>query len=155
MNLTPRPATEEDLQALVEIETRVHLSPWTVDGFRSELTKPFGHLLVLTDDDTDAIIHGYISFWILDSQVRILNLAVDLPFRGLGLAKRLVRLAIQLALREGATLAGLEVRKSNLPAVQLYQQIGFAITQVRKGFYSNGEDAYQMELALEGERVEF
>jgi ribosomal-protein-alanine N-acetyltransferase len=48
----------------------------------------------------------------------------------------------------------LEVRKGNTAAVNLYQKQGFSISAVRRGFYSDGEDAYFMELSLaDGERI--
>jgi ribosomal protein S18 acetylase RimI-like enzyme len=46
------------------------------------------------------------------------------------------------------------VRKSNQAAIQLYHSAQFVITHVRKGFYSNGEDAYHMSLALQGEGLD-
>jgi ribosomal-protein-alanine N-acetyltransferase len=49
----------------------------------------------------------------------------------------------------------LEVRKSNLPAIQLYQSLQFVITHVRKSFYSDGEDAYQMALSFEEDPIQF
>jgi len=43
----------------------------------------------------------------------------------------------------------LEVRKSNLPAQKLYESIGFLISSVRKGYYSDdGEDALAMALEI-------
>lgn len=150
-----RPAAEDDLASLLEIENRIHVAPWTVEGFRAELGKPFSHVLVLTDDETDQIYMGYTVFWVLDDECRILNVGVDLPYRGLGYGQKLVLGCIQIALREGAKRVVLEVRKSNEAALQLYQKLNFTITQVRKAFYSNGEDAYIMDLPLEGGASEF
>jgi len=43
----------------------------------------------------------------------------------------------------------LEVRKSNLPAQKLYEALGFSITGIRKGYYSDdGEDALAMTLEI-------
>jgi [ribosomal protein S18]-alanine N-acetyltransferase len=39
----------------------------------------------------------------------------------------------------------LEVRQSNLPAIQLYQKNGFLKTGLAEGYYSDGEDAVTME----------
>lgn len=145
-----RPATADDLAAVMEVEAKVHLAPWTRDHFEAELGKPYSQTLLLTDDETDSQILGYIVFWILMDETQILNVAVDLPYRGLGYAQKLVRQVIQLALKQGAKRVILEVRKSNTPAIQLYQKVGFAITQLRRGGYSNGEDAYLMTLPLDG-----
>lgn len=154
-SMSLRPATLEDLRQILEIESRVHVVPWSEDHFRAELGKPYSHLLVLTDDETDSKVAGYIVFWTLMEEVQVLNVAVDFPFRGLGLAKRMIRAAISLGLKAGAKRALLEVRKSNQAAIQLYQGLSFSITQIRKNFYSNGEDAYQMTLFLEGDSLRF
>jgi ribosomal-protein-alanine N-acetyltransferase len=42
----------------------------------------------------------------------------------------------------------LEVRKSNLPAVSLYQKCGFTPTRVRERYYVDGEDALEMKKEL-------
>ena len=150
-----RPATVDDLAAVLAIEKEVHVAPWAQDGFASELVKPYSRFWLLTDDETDAQVAAYIVFWVVSEECRILNLAVALGFRGMGLAQNLVRSAVRDAMTEGVKRAELEVRKSNQPAIDLYQKLGFTIIQVRKSFYSNGEDAYIMELLLEGERSDF
>lgn len=150
-----RPATPDDLANILAVEARVHVAPWTKANFEGEWEKPYSTTLVLTDDDTDTEILGYVVYWNLDGTLEILNLAVDLPYRGLGFGKKMLQQVVREGLRAGAQRLTLDVRKSNLPAVALYQKAGMAITQVRKGFYSNGEDAYHMVLELEGARVEF
>ncbi len=144
-----RPAAFDDLPAILAVENRVHMAPWTEEHFKAELDKEYSHVLVVTDDETASKSIGYIVFWIMMGESQILTVAVDLPYRGLGYAKMMIGQAVKLALRENAKKITLEVRKSNLPAVQLYQRVGFAITQVRKRFYSNSEDAYQMQLDLD------
>jgi ribosomal-protein-alanine N-acetyltransferase len=148
-----RPVTEDDLAVLTEIEKSIQVAPWTADQFRSEMAKPYSHVWVLTDDETDTQIYGYLVFWMMMEDCHILNVGVDLPYRGMGHAKRLIRQALNLAAREGKERAILEVRKSNGSAVQLYQNLNFRIDQVRKNFYSNGEDAYQMTLSIKDDGV--
>jgi [ribosomal protein S18]-alanine N-acetyltransferase len=143
-----RPATLEDVPKIFQIETQVHPSPWTEVHFQEELTKPYSHFLVFTDDETDLLISGYLIFWTLFDEAQILNLAVAIDYRGLGLAKSLVRKAITLAQNKNLKKITLEVRKSNSPAIHLYQNMGFSIVHIRKNFYQNGEDAYQMAIDL-------
>jgi ribosomal-protein-alanine N-acetyltransferase len=150
-----RPATTDDLQAILEIEKRVHVAPWAEENFKFELSKPYSHFLVMTDDETDNHVAGYIIYWVLFDECQILNVVVDVPFRGTGMAKRMIRQAAQTALQKGIKKLSLEVRKSNAPAINLYQSLKFVITHVRRGFYSNGEDAYQMTLHLEDNIGEF
>jgi ribosomal-protein-alanine N-acetyltransferase len=129
--------------------------PWTEEHFRTELEKPYSQVLLLTDDETDSKIGGYIVFWLMFDECQILDVATDLPFRGLGFAKRLVRQAVQQAQRKGITKIILEVRKVNAPAIQLYHGLGFVIRQIRKQFYSNGDDAYEMLLDLQTNIIGF
>jgi ribosomal-protein-alanine N-acetyltransferase len=148
-----RPATEDDVVQLLGIETAVHtVAPWTEENLRAEMAKPYSHFLVMTDDETDATVAGYIVFWLMFDECQILNVAVDFPFRGLGLAKQMVRLAATQAHRKGLKKVLLDVRKSNAAAIQLYQSVGFVVTHVRAKFYSNGEDAYQMALFMEEDK---
>jgi [ribosomal protein S18]-alanine N-acetyltransferase len=153
---SPRPATLDDLPAVLEIEKRSYPhGGWSSGNFEAELGKPYSHFLLLSDDETDQIVSAYIVFWLLNDECQILNVAVDLPYRGLGQAKQLLRKAASLALRQGIQKLTLDVRKGNLPAIHLYQGLGFAITHVRKSFYANGEDAYTMGLELKDNVIQF
>lgn len=147
-----RPATPEDLDTLVQIESKVHLVPWNRAHFEAELEKPFSHLWVLTDDETDTEIAAYLTFWILGEEAEILNIVVNLDHRGLGFAKYLLQKALNESLRKGVRRIGLDVRLSNAPAIRLYERQKFAITRIQKGFYTHPypEDAYRMVLELDG-----
>ncbi len=150
-----RPVTPDDLDLLVEIEARVHVAPWKRDGFLGEMEKPYSTTWVLTDDETDTKILAYCVFWTMGESIEILNIVVDLPYRGHGFAKKILQSVVREGLKTAAKHLILDVRKSNLSAVGLYQCAGFAITQYRKSFYSNGEDAYHMSLTLEGAPLDF
>ncbi|MCM2323245.1 MAG: ribosomal protein S18-alanine N-acetyltransferase [Oligoflexia bacterium] len=144
-----RPAVHEDLPKIVEIERQAHIAPWTEEHFRAELDKPYSHVLVMTDDETDSVVAGYIVFWVMSDDSHILNVAVADPYRGKGMATGMMRKVVSLAAAKGSKKVVLEVRKSNMPAIQLYQSLNFTIIHVRKGVYSNGEDAYEMALVLD------
>ena len=148
---SPRPAGIDDVGELVRIEKGIHVAPWDAAHFRAELEKPHSQILVMTDDETDSTIAAYLVFWFLFDEAQILNVGVDLPHRGMGLAKALIRQVIGLALKRQIQKVVLDVRKSNDAAIQLYQSLKFTVSQVRKGFYSNGEDAYTMTLDLTNE----
>lgn len=146
-----RPATDEDLSRVSEIERFAYLAPclpWSEAAFRAEIAKDFSHFHVLTDDETDSVIIGYIVYWLLHDECHILNVAIDPEWRGLGFAVRLVRTAINAAVKREFQRVFLEVRKSNVAAVALYQKLGFFIDHIKPHFYENGEDAYFMVLNL-------
>src|SRR4051812_26547942 len=123
--LSLRPAVEEDLQKILRIEQQVQVAPWNENQFREELTKPYSQFLVLTDDETDTEVAGYLVSWMMFDECQILNLAVDLPYRGIGLAKFMISKVISTAIQKNVKKAVLEVRKSNLPAIHLYQGLRF------------------------------
>jgi ribosomal-protein-alanine N-acetyltransferase len=149
-----RPATEDDLPRVLELERLCHPEPgnaWTEENLRAELLKPYGRFLVLTDDETDERISGYIVFWMMFDECHILNVAVDPEHRRRGIGRCLVRRAVGESVKKDFRKILLDVRKSNVGAAALYQGAGFVITHIRKGFYSNGEDAYQMALYMDTE----
>jgi ribosomal-protein-alanine N-acetyltransferase len=150
-----RPISSEELSQVLEIERRVHVAPWGGEHFSAELEKAYSHVWVLTDDETDSKILGYAVFWALFDDVQLLNIAVDLPYRGLGYAKKMIQKLVAFGIQAGFKRILLDVRKGNHPAIQLYQSAGFTVGQIRKGFYSDGEDAYQMSLPLVEDSIRF
>jgi ribosomal-protein-alanine N-acetyltransferase len=150
-----RPATPEDLPRILELEAALHASPWTAEHFEQEWEKPYSHTWVFSDDETDEKIAGYVVFWSLQDPWEVLNVVVALPYRGLGFGKALLRKVSEAAIREGVQTLVLDVRKGNLPAIALYQALGFTVRQIRKGYYSNGEDGYFMALPLKEDGIRF
>ena len=112
---------------------------------------PFAHFLVArqeggTDASAGAII-GYLCYWIVFEEVRLMNLAVIESMRHRGIARSLVATALQTGMSQSAHRAVLEVRASNRAAQQLYEGFGFSHTAVRPKYYANPvEDAVLMEL---------
>lgn len=150
-SFSARPATEDDLPQILAIEKLAYPEPcvpWSQQAFLEELKKPFSHFIVLTDDETDSTILGYIVYWQIFDECHILNVAVHPDWRGLGHAIRLVRLAINAAVRKDQKRLFLEVRTTNKPAIELYQRLGFFIDHTKPKFYENGDDAYFMVLYL-------
>jgi len=150
-----RPAVVEDLNQILAIEREAYKSAWTYEGFLSEIEKPYAQFLVLTDDESDSVILGYVIFWVIDHQGRILNIAVNPKFRKKGFGDKILRFVTNQSLSEGAESIELEVRVSNEPAIQLYQKLGYFVEYLRKRFYSDGEDAYLMRLNLTGSKIDF
>ena len=150
-----RPATEDDLEKILEIELKVHRAPWTLEHFKTELSKPQSTVWVLTDDETDEQVAAYVVFWKLFENAEILNIAVDPALQRRGFAKAVLQAVVKDLVRQDIKKLNLEVRKSNLAAIALYQAAGLTVSQVRKNFYSDGEDAYAMSLSLEEDGIRF
>lgn len=112
---------------------------------------PFAHFLVAkrgggSEGSAEAII-GYLCYWIVFEEVRLMNLAVIESMRRRGIAKSLVASALRSGMSQSAHRAVLEVRASNQPAQRLYRGFGFSQTAIRPKYYVNPvEDAVLMEL---------
>jgi [ribosomal protein S18]-alanine N-acetyltransferase len=80
------------------------------------------------------------------SDARILMLAVDPQMRGRGLGTVLYREFRRECGLKGIRHITLEVRVSNNVAIHFYQKLGFQVTGRVPRYYSNGEDAFRMDL---------
>lgn len=145
-----RPATDDDLQEVLKIEKVAYPLPWTKKHFQEELKSERSHFLVYTDDQTDSFVAGYIVFQDFIDETHILNVAVDLKWRGLGMGKKLVGYAINEAYRKSHKRVVLEVRQENIGAIAMYQSLGFEKRHIRTAFYADGASALFMELVLQG-----
>jgi ribosomal-protein-alanine N-acetyltransferase len=62
----------------------------------------------------------------------------------------LLRVLLSHCHQQGAAKATLEVGSGNRAALALYRALGFQTTGVRRGYYSNGEDALIQWVDLTG-----
>ena len=146
-DLVIAPASLEDLDAIVRIEQASFSAPWTRKMIQAELIgNPFATFLVGRHPAGTSIV-GYVCYWLVFEELRVMTLAVDPPVRRRGIAMALVRYALQDGQNRGAKRAVLEVRASNVSAQNLYARFGFRQVAVRERYYTNPiEDAMIMEL---------
>ena len=111
MNSSLRPFSDSDYEQLLQIESKIQIAPWNQFQFEGELSKPYSRMWVLTDDETDSEIMGYVVFWDMKDSFEILNLGVAPSHQRQGLARKIVRSVINEALRAEATRLILDVRK--------------------------------------------
>ncbi|MGI5861487.1 MAG: ribosomal protein S18-alanine N-acetyltransferase [Myxococcales bacterium] len=139
-----------DLDEVLRIEQAAFAHPWTEELMRRELTHAWSTILVAEEptDEGDRI-RGFIIFWLVHDEVHILNVATDPAHLRRGVAKALIGEALRLGKRAGAALATLEVRRTNTPAIKLYERFGFRIVGVRPNYYADeNEDGFVMLLDL-------
>ena len=146
-------ATAQDLDRIMPIEQTSFSVPWTRKMFEVELGQnPFGHVYVArpagAEDQVGGLL-GYVCFWVVFEEFRLMTLAVEPSARRRGLGRALLRHAMDLGRSLGATRGLLELRASNAAALTLYEQEGFRRTAVRARYYANPvEDAVLMEREL-------
>jgi [ribosomal protein S18]-alanine N-acetyltransferase len=143
-----RDATVRDLPRIIEIERLAFPAPWTLASFQRELTLPFSRIMVALPADSN-LIAGFLCRWLIADECHVLNIAVDPDSRRRGIGAVMLREAIAEAKSTGANVVTLEVRRSNLPARQLYRKFEFEERRLRRHYYGPGEDAIIMELRLD------
>jgi ribosomal-protein-alanine N-acetyltransferase len=143
-----------DLDAVAALEAASFTNPWTREMLGRELeTSLVARLYVLRTPDRP--VAAFCSCWILYEELHINTLAVDPACRRQGLGTLLMKHLLALAADEGATRALLEVRRSNVPAIRLYETLGFEVTEVRRGYYTPpDEDALVLTRQTLPERPE-
>jgi len=159
MAIQIRDANRSDLPRILEIERLAFPSPWTLASFERELTLPFSRVMVAipyddgaTRNDRESQEHAIVGFlcrWLIADECHVLNIAVHPESRRLGIGGVLITEAISEARTNGAGVVTLEVRRTNLPARQLYRKFDFEERRLRRHYYGPGEDAIIMELRFD------
>lgn len=140
--------TEDDLERVVEIENASFTRPWSKGMFTGELSNPVSNAFVarLAEGEADIVI-AYTVFWVVVGEGHIMNISVDPEWRRLGIGRRLLRFTLDFMEERHVTVIFLEVRRSNRPAIKLYEDYGFVTVYVRKLYYGD-EDAMVMRLDI-------
>ena len=148
LDLLIEPMRREDLPEVLAIEVVSFSLPWTEEMFANELgAGTLAGVLVarLPGAGAPPPVVGYICVWLVSDELHINNLAVHPRWRKRGVARELLRAALQHGRRGGARAAFLEVRASNVAAQGLYRQFHFGPVGVRPRYYTHPvEDAVIM-----------
>ena len=139
--LSIRGATLSDLPDIVRIEIASFTSPWPEWSLREEMVRD-DSVFIVGRIDTQTV--GYAGMWLYVEEAHVGTIAVDTRRRKCGIGMALMLELLRIARREGALLALLEYRVSNLAAARLYDQLGFRQNRIRRGYYQDtGEDAVE------------
>ena len=94
---------------------------------------------------------GYAFWHLVADEVHVLKVAVTPAWRGQGIASRLLERCFTSSVEQGAESAHLEVRPSNIAAIELYQKLGFELVGRRPKYYTDSkEDALLLVKDLTG-----
>lgn len=109
----------------------------STDYVEKELeVNPYGHFIVYKKND---IIIGYLYYSLIYDRIEINQIEVLEEGRRKGIASKLMEHLIKNNLS-----ITLEVKKTNISAINLYKKYGFIEVAVRRGYY-NGVDGILME----------
>ena len=128
---------KDHVDAVAKLEQLCFSDPWSVRSISSELENPLSVWVVAVDGDAVA---GYIGSQSVMGWADMMNLAVAPSYRHQGVAENLVRELIRRLKENQVTQLTLEVRDSNLPAICLYEKLGFLEVGRRPGYYHNPKE---------------
>ena len=137
--IVERMSGDSDLDAVAALEASSFTNPWTREMLERELVQPTSarvYVLRLPD----AGVAAFCSCWVIADELHINTIAVDVSRRRQGLGRALMQHILTAVAGEGVRRATLEVRRSNLAALGLYEDLGFEVAGVRKRYYTNPEE---------------
>jgi ribosomal-protein-alanine N-acetyltransferase len=130
-----------DLPQVIAIERRVFPTPWSLAMFVLELSKQTGVCLAAVSGRR---LIGYLICARYDTVWHLMNLAIDADHQRKRIATTLLA-ELYERVEDGEARFTLEVRRSNVIAIRLYEREGFRAAGVRRRYYQdNGEDALVM-----------
>lgn len=142
-----------DLDQVTYIEDNSFSHPWSREQFQTELARaPISRCYVIEDvggqstrgEQAECRVAGFLTSWLVADEMHITNVAVSPNQRGKGVARFLLTGVLDEIVSQGGKWCQLEVRESNDAAMGLYLKLGFQNLGIRRGYYSDGEDAVIM-----------
>lgn len=140
----------EDLAQVFAIsEQQFGAHSWQLGMFEQEL-ETSGHYSFVVEENGKVV--SFVSYMLTEGEIgeeyNILNIATARGYENRGYASALLQFLKENALANNYAGLWLEVRKSNVNAINFYRYFGFKESYVRKRYYSNGEDALIMNFLL-------
>jgi len=126
----------EDLPDIMVIENDLFSSPWTKEMYQQELENHDAYVLCNKDEK----IIGFMCGWKISDEFSITNFGINKKYQRQKLGAYLFGEVLTLKRDSGINAFFLEVRESNFPAVNFYQQFGFSKLAVRKKYYKDPEE---------------
>ena len=131
-DITVRQMEEKDIDSLVIIEEECFSLPWSKKAFQESYVKDYAYFFVA---EIDKEIVGYVGLYKMGNDGYITNIVISSLHRRKGIGYKLMSSVLDFAKRENMEHITLEVRESNIPAIALYEKLGFVKVGIRKDFY--------------------
>ena len=156
MNYSVRRFKPSDLDGVIRINRECLPENYSTLFFMN-LYKRFPETFIVAETNREIV--GYImcrietgipTFKVLGiaKKGHVISIAVLPEHHRKGIGNQLIQEAARAMANYKAKECYLEVRESNLPAIQLYKKLGFEVARSIRNYYADGEDAFVMSLLL-------
>lgn len=150
--ITIRKMKSTDIEQVYDIETDVHITPWSKDILKDCLLIGYDCRVLELKQNDSVMLAGYIIVRHGLDSCHILNLCITKSLQAHGYGRQLLEFFLKsLTTRPTISSILLEVRQSNIPALNLYHSLGFERYELKKGYYvdaDNSEDAIVLRKML-------
>ncbi|MCF7924255.1 MAG: ribosomal protein S18-alanine N-acetyltransferase [Candidatus Izimaplasma sp.] len=138
MNVKIRKADENDIEFLHKYEN-LYFNETTKSGITSEIfNNPLIFAYVMLSKN---VYIGYTIIWLDEDKSQIYSLVIVPEKRNRGYAKALLSHLFEFYKLRKIKEITLEVRKTNIKAINLYKSFGFKSISIKKNYYNDNEDA--------------
>lgn len=143
-----RRMNHQDLSAVAELERSSFTVPWPKSLIEECLGSSLDKVWVLETgskegsegEATPTKVIGYCNFRVIAGEGELMRIAVLSAYRKRGYARKLMEILAADAKENHVQAVTLEVRASNLSAVNLYKDYGFCIEAIRRRYYTNPQE---------------
>jgi len=130
---------------LYDIEVRAFKSPFSLN-LLERLTKTKNIIYLV--GEINQIIVGYSIISLRSKEAHLISIVIDNGYRRQGYATALLNKNIEIIKKNKIRKLKLEVRVNNQAAKEFYSKFNFKPIKTKAKYYSDGEDAIEMELSL-------
>ena len=124
-----------DRDAILELEADSFSNPWSAESFDAMRSSPASRIFVARQGSGPIL--AFCACWHILDELHIHTITVDASHRRRGIALGLLRHILQ---ETRAVRATLEVRRSNVAAIKLYERLGFKVSAVRERYYEHPQE---------------
>ena len=122
-----------DETAIAELEKECFSDPWSAEAVLESVAS---HVRFFVFEEDEKIV-GYVGLQTVLDEGYITNIAVSSAHRRKGVGKALLNTLDKIAEELSLSFISLEVRESNLSAIELYTGAGYLSDGIRPNFYEN------------------
>jgi tRNA threonylcarbamoyl adenosine modification protein YeaZ/ribosomal-protein-alanine acetyltransferase len=140
-----RLATAADLAVMADIHRSCFSKSWSTSELSSLLAIPGGGALVV---ELAGTLYGFVQFQWVAGEAEINTICVSPNYRRQHFGRDLMDGLLAQLQNMKTSKVFLDVASQNVAAVGLYEAYGFQRTGLRKGYYTDGDDAVTMVKVL-------
>ena len=107
---------------------------WNYNILKEELESPISKYIIAKTNDGEII--GFAGIKIIVDTADIMNIVVKKSWRNQGVGNLLLSNLISLCKNSNLSSLSLEANEDNLPAIHLYEKVGFKKIGLRKNYYN-------------------